>query len=87
MTVMFEVYRLESLWNFKFLLRFTLMEGAFQLAVGAPEVMPSGYAATTTIQLIKRWVMRRIKTAEFFSQFGYSSTLRALSKTFSLVNQ
>ena len=33
-----------------------LMEGAFQLAVGAPEVMPTGYAATTTIQLIKRYV-------------------------------
>ncbi len=33
-----------------------LMEGAFQLAVGAPEVMPSGYAAATTIQLIKRYV-------------------------------
>ena len=33
-----------------------LMEGAFQLAVGAPEVMPSGYAAATTIELIERYV-------------------------------
>lgn len=33
-----------------------LMEGAFQLAVGAPEVMPTGYAAATTIELIKRYV-------------------------------
>lgn len=34
----------------------SLMEGAFQIAVGAPDVMPTGYAATTTIQLIKRYV-------------------------------
>ncbi len=33
-----------------------LMEGAFQLAVGAPQVMPAGYAAATTIELIKRHV-------------------------------
>jgi TetR/AcrR family transcriptional repressor of bet genes len=33
-----------------------LMEGAFQISVGAPEVMPPGYAAATAIQLIKRYV-------------------------------
>jgi len=33
-----------------------LMEGAFQIASGAPDVMPSGYAASTAIKLIQRYV-------------------------------
>ena len=33
-----------------------LMEGAFQIASGAPGVMPSGYAASTAIKLIERYV-------------------------------
>lgn len=33
-----------------------LMEGAFQLASAAPDVMPSGYAAPLTIQLVERYI-------------------------------
>jgi TetR/AcrR family transcriptional repressor of bet genes len=33
-----------------------LMEGAFQIASGAPNVMPVGYAASTAIKLIQRYV-------------------------------
>ncbi len=33
-----------------------LMEGAFQLASAAPDVMPAGYAASTAMQLIQRYI-------------------------------
>ncbi|HSY28638.1 MAG TPA: TetR/AcrR family transcriptional regulator [Burkholderiaceae bacterium] len=32
------------------------MEGAFQLASAAPDVMPAGYAAITAIQLVQRFI-------------------------------
>ncbi len=33
-----------------------LMEGAFQLASAAPDVMPAGYAASTAMQLMQRYI-------------------------------
>lgn len=35
-----------------------LIEGAFQLASAAPEVMPVGYAATTAIELVEQYIDR-----------------------------
>ncbi len=35
-----------------------LIEGAFQLASAAPEVMPVGYAATMAIDLVERYIER-----------------------------
>ncbi|HVK54067.1 MAG TPA: TetR/AcrR family transcriptional regulator [Burkholderiales bacterium] len=38
------------------------MEGAFQLASAAPNVMPTGYAASTAIQFIQRYVECELDT-------------------------
>lgn len=40
------------------------MEGAFQLASAAQEVMPKGYAATVALQLVERYVDAEPETGE-----------------------
>ena len=49
----------------------SLMEGAFQIASGAPNVMPVGYAATTAITLIQRYVAAQASAAPGLSHNRY----------------